>query len=70
MIDDRTPEAVGQALANKLHDQQVWPGATPEAIFASESFEKLCRGRGYTPITRLVCERAIARRWRQLDEDN
>jgi hypothetical protein len=68
MKDARTPEQLGEALAEKMleHHPTI---ASPQMFIMSSNFEGFCNGRGFGSDDRLTCERAYQRRYKELTDD-
>ena len=67
MSDARTPEELGEALAEAMLKKHP-EFATPQEFIQSSNFQGFCLGRLFDAISRTECEKAYQRRYRELTE--
>lgn len=65
MSDARTPQQLGEKLAEKMVEQHP-EFALPQEFIQSTNFEGFCKGRSFTDEQRIACEKAYQVRYREL----
>lgn len=63
--DNRTPEQLGQALAEAMVSKHP-ASALPQVFIMSSDFNGFCKGRGFTDVQRIACEKAYQKRYGEL----
>lgn len=67
MRDARTPTQLGEALAEAMVTKHR-DISTPQEFVMSSNFDGFCKGRNFTDVQRIECEKAYERRHRELTQ--
>lgn len=66
--DNRTPEQLGHALAEAMVSKHP-ASAMPQLFIMSSDFNGFCKGRQFTDVQRIACEKAYQERYKDIVGD-